>query len=56
MAAVLAQECLDLDSSPGGFAAGKVVALLSASPGLLGGVRSRLSLQIVLGKLGARHF
>src|ERR1700682_1293447 len=40
-------------SRPNGFPSGKVAALVSASPGLLGGVKSQLSLQIVLNKLGA---
>jgi chromate reductase, NAD(P)H dehydrogenase (quinone) len=44
---------LDWMGRPGGFAAGKLAALVSASPDLLGGMKSRLSLQIVLGKLGA---
>src|ERR1700688_1482125 len=39
-------------SRPPGFPSRKVAALLSASPGLLGGVKSQLSLQIVLGKMG----
>src|SRR5260370_20920502 len=39
-------------SRPDGFPSGKIAALVSASPGLLGGVKSQLSLQIVLGKLG----
>ena len=39
-------------SRPNGFPSGKVAALVSASPGLLGGVKSQLSLQIVLSKLG----
>jgi NAD(P)H-dependent FMN reductase len=38
---------------PQRFSSGKVAALVSASPGLLGGVKSQLSLQIVLNKLGA---
>ena len=38
-------------SRPNGFPSGKVAALVSASPGLLGGVKSQLSLQIVLSKL-----
>lgn len=39
---------------PSGLAAfeGKVAALLSASPGLLGGVRSQIALQAVLNKIG----
>ena len=40
-------------SRPDGFPSGKIAAPVSASPGLLGGVKSQLSLQIVLGKLGA---
>jgi chromate reductase, NAD(P)H dehydrogenase (quinone) len=39
-------------SRPNGFPSGKVAALVSASPGLLGGAKSQLSLQIVLNKLG----
>jgi chromate reductase, NAD(P)H dehydrogenase (quinone) len=48
----LLKNALDWMSRPSGFAAGKVAALVSASPGLLGGVKSQLSLQVVLGKLG----
>jgi chromate reductase, NAD(P)H dehydrogenase (quinone) len=48
----LLKNALDWMSRPNGFSAGKVAALLSASPGLLGGVKSQLSLQIVLAKLG----
>ena len=48
----LLKNALDWISRPNGFSAGKVAALLSASPGLLGGVKSQLSLQIVLAKLG----
>jgi chromate reductase, NAD(P)H dehydrogenase (quinone) len=33
---------------------GKIAALLSASPGALGGIRSQLSLQVVLHKMGAQ--
>lgn len=39
-------------SRPNGFPSGKVAGLVSALPGLLGGVKSQLSLQIVLNKLG----
>jgi NAD(P)H-dependent FMN reductase len=49
----LLKNALDWVSRPSGFAAGEVAALVSASPGLLGGMKSQLSLQIVLGKLGA---
>lgn len=35
-----------------GFPSGMVAALISASPGLRGGVKSQLALQIVLGKVG----
>jgi chromate reductase, NAD(P)H dehydrogenase (quinone) len=49
----LLKNALDWMSRPSGFAAGKVSALVSASPGLLGGMKSQLSLQIVLVKLGA---
>jgi hypothetical protein len=45
-------DALDWMSRPNGFPSGKVAALISASPGLLGGVKSQLSLQIVLTKLG----
>jgi hypothetical protein len=48
---VTEQDVIDM-KSPSCFAAGKVAALVSASPGLLGGVKSRLSLQVVLSKLG----
>jgi chromate reductase, NAD(P)H dehydrogenase (quinone) len=48
----LLKNALDWMSRPSGFAGGKVAALISASPGLLGGMKSQLSLQIVLGKLG----
>lgn len=48
----LLKNALDWISRPDGFPAGKVAALLSASPGLLGGVKSQLSLQIVLSKMG----
>jgi chromate reductase, NAD(P)H dehydrogenase (quinone) len=48
----LLKNSLDWISRPNGFPAGKVAALLSASPGPLGGVKSQLSLQMVLGKLG----
>jgi chromate reductase, NAD(P)H dehydrogenase (quinone) len=48
----LLKNALDWMSRPKGFPSGKVVALVSASPGLLGGVKSQLSLQIVLNKLG----
>ena len=48
----LLKNALDWMSRPNGFPSGKVVALVSASPGLLGGVKSQLSLQIVLNKLG----
>jgi NAD(P)H-dependent FMN reductase len=47
----LLKNTLDWMSRPDGFPPGKVAALLSASPGLLGGVKSQLSLQIVLSKL-----
>ena len=47
----LLKNALDWMSRPNGFPAGKVTALISASPGLLGGVKSQLSLQIVLSKL-----
>lgn len=50
--AALLKNALDWMSRPNGFAAGKVAALISASPGLLGGTKSQLSLQIVLNKLG----
>jgi chromate reductase, NAD(P)H dehydrogenase (quinone) len=43
----------DRMSRPGGFAAGKVGALVWGSPGLRGGMKSQLSLQVVLGKLDA---
>ena len=49
----LLKNALDWMSRPDGFPSGKLAALVSASPGLLGGVKSQLSLQIVLGKLGA---
>jgi chromate reductase len=48
----LLKNALDWMSRPDGFPSGKVAALISASPGLLGGVKSQLSLQIVLSKLG----
>src|SRR5258705_3427934 len=48
----LLKNALDWMSRPNGFPSGKVAALISASPGLLGGVKSQLSLQIVLTKLG----
>jgi chromate reductase len=48
----LLKNALDWMSRPSGFPAGKFAALVSASPGLLGGVKSQLSLQIVLNKLG----
>jgi chromate reductase, NAD(P)H dehydrogenase (quinone) len=48
----LLKNTLDWMSRPNGFPSGKVAALISASPGLLGGVKSQLSLQIVLTKLG----
>ncbi len=48
----LLKNALDWMSRPDGFPSGKIAALVSASPGLLGGVKSQLSLQIVLGKLG----
>src|ERR1700720_4953166 len=48
----LLKNALDWMSRPNGFPSGKVAALVSASPGLLGGVKSQLSLQIVLSKLG----
>lgn len=48
----LLKNTLDWMSRPDGFPSGKVAALVSASPGLLGGVKSQLSLQIVLNKLG----
>src|SRR6202163_2837474 len=48
----LLKNSLDWMSRADGFPAGKVAALVSASPGLLGGVKSQLSLQIVLSKLG----
>ena len=48
----LLKNALDWMSRPNGFVSGKVAALVSASPGLLGGVKSQLSLQIVLSKLG----
>jgi chromate reductase len=48
----LLKNALDWMSRPNGFPSGKFAALVSASPGLLGGVKSQLSLQIVLGKLG----
>src|SRR3984893_9584788 len=47
----LLKNALDWMSRPS-FPSGKVAALVSASPGLLGGVKSQLSLQIVLSKLG----
>ena len=48
----LLKNALDWMSRPDGFPSGKIAALVSASPGLLGGVKSQFSLQIVLGKLG----
>jgi chromate reductase, NAD(P)H dehydrogenase (quinone) len=48
----LLKNALDWMSRANGFPSGKVAALISASPGLLGGVKSQLSLQIVLNKLG----
>ena len=41
-------------SDPSGLAVfeGKCAALVSASPGLLGGMRSQIALQVVLGKIG----
>ncbi|MEH2561283.1 chromate reductase [Bradyrhizobium sp. AZCC 2289] len=48
----LLKNALDWMSRPSGFLSGKVAALISTSPGLLGGVKSQLSLQIVLTKLG----
>jgi len=48
----VAQECVRLDEPSQWFPFRKVAALISASPGLLGGVKSQLSLQIVLTKLG----
>jgi chromate reductase, NAD(P)H dehydrogenase (quinone) len=48
----LLKNALDWMSRPNGFPFGKFAALVSASPGLLGGVKSQLSLQIVLNKLG----
>ena len=48
----LLKNALDWMSRPNGFPSGKVAGLVSASPGLLGGVKSQLSLQIVLNKLG----
>jgi NAD(P)H-dependent FMN reductase len=48
----LLKNALDWMSRPNGFPSGKIAALVSASPGLLGGVKSQLSLQIVLNKLG----
>src|SRR5258707_8241605 len=42
----------DWMSRPNGFPSGRFAALVSASPGLLGGVKSQLSLKIVLSKLG----
>ena len=47
----LFKNALDWMSRPNGFPSGKVAALISASPGLLGGMKSQLSLQIVLTKL-----
>lgn len=49
----LLKNALDWMSRPNGFPSSKVAALISASPGLLGGVKSQLALQIVLSKLGA---
>ena len=51
--AALLKNVLDSMSRPSAFAEGKVAALVSASPGLLGSIKSQLSLQVVLGKLGA---
>jgi chromate reductase len=48
----LLKNALDWMSRPNGFPSGRFAALVSASPGLLGGVKSQLSLQIVLNKLG----
>jgi NAD(P)H-dependent FMN reductase len=48
----LLKNALDWMSRPNGFPSGKVAGLVSALPGLLGGVKSQLSLQIVLNKLG----
>src|SRR6202140_5179599 len=48
----LLKNALDWMSRPNVFPSGKFAALVSASPGLLGGVKSQLSLQIVLNKLG----
>src|SRR6202171_5095414 len=46
------KNALDWMSRPNGFPSGKFAALVSASPGLLGGVKSQLSLQIALSKFG----
>jgi hypothetical protein len=48
----LFNNALDWMSRPNGFPSGMVGGLISASPGLLGGVKSKLALQIVLGKMG----
>lgn len=48
----LLKNALDWMSRPNGFPSSKVAALISASPGPLDGVKSQLSLQIVLTKLG----
>jgi chromate reductase, NAD(P)H dehydrogenase (quinone) len=48
----LLKNALDWMSRPNGFPSRKFAALVSASPGLLGGVKSQLALQIVLNKLG----
>lgn len=48
----LLKNALDWMSRPNGFPTRTVAALVSASPGLLGGVTSQLSLKIVLSKLG----
>jgi chromate reductase, NAD(P)H dehydrogenase (quinone) len=48
----LLKNALDWMSRPTGFPPGRVAGLISASPGLLGGVKSQLALQIVLTKLG----
>jgi chromate reductase len=42
----------DSDPSGLGIFAGKVAAMVSASPGLLGGIRSQIALQVSLSKLG----
>jgi chromate reductase, NAD(P)H dehydrogenase (quinone) len=48
----LLKNALDWMSRPDGFPTRRVAALVSASPGLLGAVKSQLSLKIVLSKLG----